>query len=172
MRQALLTTLVLAVLAARSAAHDGPPYPIIVDQPFGDRTLSVWADPDVGIGTFYVYIPEEADGPLDDDPRITATVQPSDGRLEEAEHVAERADSGRPYQRIIHADFDKRGFWQVRFSIDNATTPNEISSEINVTPPGIGRLDLLWFLTPFLLIAFLWGKAVLQRRSYERATQQ
>lgn len=170
MRHALLTFLVLAVAPARSEAHDGPPYPIIVDQPFGGRTLSVWADPDVGVATFYLYLPEEADGPFDD-ARVTASVQPSDGRLKEAEHVAERAESGRPYQRIVHADFDARGPWRIRFSIESATTPNEISSEIEVTPPGIGRLDLLWFLTPFLLIAFLWGKAVLQRRSYERATQ-
>ncbi|HEX2163472.1 MAG TPA: hypothetical protein VHM02_05945, partial [Thermoanaerobaculia bacterium] len=44
-----------AVLAALpAAAHEGPPYPIVVDRPAGPVLLSVWADPDVGTGTFHV----------------------------------------------------------------------------------------------------------------------
>ena len=166
----LLRLSLLLALAAPCLAHDGPPYPILVDEPFGDRTLSVWADPDVGTGTFYLYIPEEEDAPTDT-PAISAWVMPSDERLPEVRCQAVLANSWQPYQRVIKADFDDRGFWRVRFTLDSAETPAELSSEVEVTPPGLGRIDLLWFLSPFLLVGFLWAKAVLQRRAYEATTE-
>jgi hypothetical protein len=164
----LLSLAVLAAAAAPGLAHDGPPFPILVDEPFGDRTLSVWADPDVGVGTFYLYLPEEEEEGAGRDDPIAVWVQPSDGRLPEARHLAERADPQQPYQRIVHADFDARGHWDVRFVLETPS-PAEIATDIDVTPPGAGRIDVLWFLAPFLLVAFLWAKAVLQRRSYARA---
>jgi len=39
---------------------------------------------------------------------------------------------------------------------------------VEVTPPGLGTIDLLWFLFPFLGIAFLWTKALLRRRPWSR----
>lgn len=170
MRRALLVLAAVAGLALPCAAHDGPPFPIIVDKPFGGRTLSVWADPDVGVGTFYIYLPEEEDGgaALLGEAKVSVWVQPADGRLPEVEHVAEPAEARQPYQRIIEADFDRRGPWKVRFEIDAPDEPNAISREIEVTPPG-GKLALLWFLAPFLTVAFLWWKAVQQRRAYARS---
>src|SRR5215510_7571836 len=35
------------------SAHEGPPYPIMVDKMIGPCLVSVWADPDVGIGTYF-----------------------------------------------------------------------------------------------------------------------
>jgi len=165
-----LTALLVAslVFAATARAHDGPPYPILVDAAFGDKTLSIWADPDVGVGTFYLYLPEEAE--LADETAIVAAwVQPIDKRLPEVEHVAVRADANQPYQRLIEAEFDQRGLWTVRFTLADGATQAEIATEIDVTPPGLGRIDVLWFLMPFLLVAFLWGKAMHQRRAYARA---
>ena len=48
---------ILALAAAPPAlAHQGPPYPILVDRVMGPGVVSVWADPDVGTGTFYITV--------------------------------------------------------------------------------------------------------------------
>ena len=44
----LLAALAAALATSTAAAHDGPPYPILVDEALDGWTLSVWADPDVG----------------------------------------------------------------------------------------------------------------------------
>tara|TARA_R110002126_G_scaffold12416_8_gene53994 strand:+ start:8967 stop:9476 length:510 start_codon:yes stop_codon:yes gene_type:complete len=162
-----MLSLPVGLLLLPVIPHDGPPYPILVDEPFGDCTLSVWADPDVGIGTFYLYLPEENPN-LPDLPVVAAWVQPTDERLPAVRHLAELAEPDEPFQRVIHANFDARGPWRVRFEIEDGPSVFELSTEVDVTPPGIGRIDLLWFLTPFLLIAFLWVKTVMQRRAHER----
>ena len=48
--------LLAALLAGPAAAHDGPPYAVLVDQPAGPTSLSLWADPDVGLGTLHVWL--------------------------------------------------------------------------------------------------------------------
>ena len=46
--------LVLGWLAAAgpARAHQGPPFPILMDVPAGPYVASVWTDPDVGTGLF------------------------------------------------------------------------------------------------------------------------
>jgi len=162
--RALLAAL---LLAAPCAAHSGPPYPILVDEPFGDRTVSIWADPDVGVGTFYLYIPEEEDA-SPDDPTISVWVRPADGRLPEVRHDAVRADADQPYQRVIKSEFDQRGLWFARFTIEADGPVDTLEYDIDVTPPGTGGLELFWLLSPFLVIAFFWAKALQHRRAYAR----
>lgn len=166
MIRALTIAVALLALGPSARAHDGPPFPILVDEAFGDRTLSVWADPDVGVGTFYLYLPEERDGGLASDTDVTLRVRPSDGRLKEVRHFAEPAPPGAPYQRVAYADFDARGKWTLRFVLEGADPPAELSEEVDVTPPGTGGLAVLWFLTPFLLVGLLWVKAIRQRAGY------
>jgi len=153
-----LAALALALAAASpAAAHDGPPYPILVDEPFGDRTLSVWADPDVGVGTFYLYLPEEKAGEAGQ-ARVSLWVAPSDGRLAEARHDAEPAGGGVPYQRIARVDFDARGPWSVRFTIElpePGAAPTELEKEVPVTPPGLRLIAPLWHLTPSPVVPIL-----------------
>ena len=168
MRRLLALLAALVAAAPVGTAHDGPPYPILVDHAFGDRTLSVWADPDVGVGTFDLYLPEEEEGRGAED-TIVALVRPADGRLAEARHVARPADPGQPYQRVVLADFDARGPWRVRFELDardSAGAAPGVDVDVDVTPPGLGPIDVLWFASPFLAVAFLWAKAVLRRRSH------
>jgi len=81
---------------------------------------------------------------------------------------------------VIKAEFDARGLWKVRFTVESppgapqaaGETATELATEINVTPPGLGQIDVLWFMAPFLLVAFLWAKAVLRRRAYARSVQE
>ncbi len=160
---------VLFPLLTSAAYHDGPPFPIIVDQSLGERTISVWADPDVGVGTFYLYVPEEKDGQLSRDTPISVWVQPADKHLAEAQFFAEPAEEGANYQRIAYVDFDDRGMWETRFVVEDSDS--ELVKEVDVTPPGSTGYALLWFLTPFLLVALLWAKAMHQRVQYARAQQ-
>jgi hypothetical protein len=41
-------------------AHEGPPYPILVDHPLKQGKLSIWSDPDVGAGTFHFYLEDSS----------------------------------------------------------------------------------------------------------------
>jgi hypothetical protein len=58
-RCSLVCLLMLAAVPAR--AHEGPPFPIVVDQRRGNHLVSIWADPDVGTGLVYVVV-EAASG--------------------------------------------------------------------------------------------------------------
>lgn len=159
--------LLPAALAAPVRAHDGPPYPILVDESVLGRTISVWADPDVGTGTFYLYLPWEEDAPQDDTV-IRLGVQPSDGRLSEVVRTTERAGPKDPFQRIVLAEFDERGPWTVRFLFDTPDGTGEVSTEVDVTPPGSDTFSIVWYLTPFLGIAVLWFKIAQRKRDLER----
>lgn len=129
----------------------------------------MWADPDVGTGTFFLYLDGETarETPCE----IQLGVVPADGRLEEAFFDAEPADEGEPFQMVCETEFDARGSWQVRFVLEGPRRSGEVSVDVEVTPPGLGRIDLLWFLSPFLALAFLWVKVVLKRREYARSQQ-
>ena len=144
-------------------AHDGPPYPILVDERVAARTLSVWADPDVGEGTFYLYVEDANARPMPAS-AVRICVQPSDGRLPEACEAAEPAPEGAPYQHMALVPFDRRGPWRVRFLIDSPEGSGEVATEVEVTPPGLGKIDLLWFVLPFLVFGLIWAKAFLARR--------
>src|SRR5690606_31855498 len=52
------------LLPAPVRAHEGPPFPIIVDERVGPYVVSVWTDPDIGIGTFFVVLEPPGDDPL------------------------------------------------------------------------------------------------------------
>lgn len=176
MRRLLLAGIALLGLVPTSFAHDGPPYPVLVDEPFGELLVSVWADPDVGIGTFYIYLPDEPPAEALC-ARLTGWSVPSDGHLERQPFEIERAEERAPYEGIAEVEFDRRGAWRVGFVLapaadDPSGTPTEIVLDIEVTPPGSGPIDLVWFLVPFLLVAFLWGKAIHQRASYAKSATQ
>ena len=155
-----LGAALLAALAAPAAAHDGPPFPVLVDEDWAGHVVSVWADPDVGVGTFYVYVePEPAAGVT-----LDVVVQPADARLEPARHAAVTADERQPYQLLAETEFDRRGDWVATFEFRAGDEVHRRELDVEVTPPGAGRIDLIWFLSPFLIVAFLWGKVLLVRR--------
>src|SRR5215213_6343079 len=51
MRRVLLLIIVL-VLARTTSAHEGPPFPLFVDQKVDRYVVSLWSDPDVGDALF------------------------------------------------------------------------------------------------------------------------
>jgi hypothetical protein len=169
--RALLVLFVLATLAAPLNAHQGPPFPVLVDEVEPPWSISIWADPDVGTGTFFVQLQPAEGASLPADTRVTVFVQPADGRVEETRWVAEREDWKYGEQHIAKVDFPTREFWLVRTVVESESAGRSVERtlRVEVTPPGYGPIDLLLYLWPFLAIAVLWIKAILKRRSAERS---
>jgi hypothetical protein len=155
-----LFALALALLAAPAHAHEGPPYPIVVDRTVGPYRLSVWADPDVGTGTYFVSFDPEPPRNAPDY-RVTIEVWPTTSRLARASHSATRERDG-AYRAAVA--FDREEEWQTRLIVEGVNGRGEITFPVAVTPPGYGRWDLLIYLAPFLLVGGLWALVALRRR--------
>jgi len=165
----LLTAAVLVLAySARASAHEGPPYPILVDKSLGPSSASVWADPDVGTGTFFVILEPPPGGALPEDIKVEIAVRPADGRLAEAVHAASREDVRGRVQYKAEVPFDAEGPWRVRVMLQSAGGGGEIATDVEVTPPGLGRWDLLVYLLPFAAVGVLWLRAVVGRRNRRR----
>ncbi len=158
-------------LAGTLHAHEGPPFPILVDEVDGPWSISVWADPDVGTGTFWIQIEATPGVDLPDDTRASVHVRPADGRLDETTWPAEPEAWDRGQQHVAKVEFPTREFWQVRIVLESesAAQTTERTLRVEVTPPGYGPLDLLLYLWPFLALAALWIKAIGKRRAAIRA---
>ena len=157
------------ICSAGTSAHEGPPYPIIVDKTAGPCLVSVWADPDVGVGTFFVIL-EPLDGSaLPEDVKVEVGVRPVSGRLNEVHHSAVRDEVRARVQYKAEVPFDREELWRVRLTLQSSHGNGEIITDVEVTPPGYGRWDLLIYLFPFLAVGYLWLRAVLRARSRKRS---
>ena len=160
----LLTAFALLLVChARAAAHEGPPYPILVDKSLGPASASVWGDPDVGTGTFFIILEPAQGATLPEDIKIDIAVQPAGGRLPEAVHAAAREGVRGRVQYKAEVPFDAEGPWHVRVILQSPSGGGEIAADVDVTPPGLGRWDLIIYLFPFLLIGALWLRAITRR---------
>lgn len=172
LRHSLLAAALLAALAVGpAAAHDGPPYPILVDRATGPVLLSVWADPDVGTGTFHVYLEPLGEAPLPERCAVEILVQPVNGRLVERGFAAEplRRRTGRQHH-LGEVEFDAVGEWTTRFVIDCEGRRGEAGTVVDVTPPGQGPvLDFLLYLFPFAAIGALVVRALIVGRRGRRS---
>jgi len=166
--------LALALCTATAAAHDGPPYPIFVDEPLGGWTVSVWTDPDVGTGTFYYYL-EPPPGADPDSVRIEVSAFPSDDPTARVEGLSVPAEPGEPFQQFGTLDFHHRETWPTHFVLratdDPARVLGELGWDLEVTPPGLGTVDILWFAFPFLALGAIWLRALLAQLAHDRAQQ-
>src|SRR5262249_19723687 len=155
-------------VASALYAHEGPPYCILMDEKAGGYKVSVWTDPDVGTGRFWVYVESPA-GASTEDVHVRVSVAPTSGRLPEATYPAERQVVGRQVHFLAEVQFDAQEFWKVRIDVNGPEGSGELSAEVEATPPGPGRWDILLYLFPFALIAGLWVFGVLRHR--RRRTQ-
>jgi hypothetical protein len=160
----LLATLCVIVIAIRANAHEGPPFPILMDEKAGPFTVSVWTDPDVGIGTFFVIFESGSATAVGDDVSVQVCVRPTSGRLEEACHQATRQTMRNRVQYIAEVPFDAQEMWQVRVVVRGPQGSGEVLAEVEATPPGYGAWDLAIYLFPFVLLAGFWGFGILRYR--------
>lgn len=148
-----------------AAAHAGPPFPIVEDRRAGPYLVSVWSDPDIGTGTFFVLLAAPAGGRLAPPRAVRIGVQPVSGRLPEAVHeaVAQKVRTGARFYAEV--PFDRGGRWRVRVAVASSEGAGEVLAEVEPTPDGtLGPFSLALYAIPFLAVGFLWLKAALRRR--------
>ena len=162
----LATALGLCLLAPLPvAAHQGPPFPILVDQAVGPYVVSVWTDPDIGTGTFYVILDAPKGKSLVDPTRVRIGVRPVSGRLPEVLYDAEAQTVRHGARYYTTAKFDRGEMWHVRCVLDGPQGGGELKADVEATPDGtLGPLGSLIYLVPFLGVGGLWLKAVRVRR--------
>ena len=157
-RYALVIILCCAKLAT---AHEGPPFPLFVDQQVGPYVVSVWTDPDIGEALFFVIVNKPAQ--LPSDLRVQIGVQPVSGRLPEAFYATERENLRNQVQYRAQAHLDAQELWRVRVRLESAQGNAETIATVEATPPGYGRWDLLVYLLPFLGVGALWTMAMMRK---------
>jgi len=163
--RSVLAACLLLSLCLNTTAHEGPPFPIIVDKGVGPCIVSVWTDPDVGESTFFVVINPQPGGTIPADLKVELGVQPTSGRLAEVLYPAQREDLRDQVQYKALVFLDAQEMWRVRLVLASAQGGGEASATVEATPPGYGRWDLLIYLLPFVAVALLWLRAVARRRS-------
>jgi len=147
-----------------ASAHEGPPDPILVDTSIGPCLVAVWANPHVGTGTFFIRLEPPPGSKSADAIALQVGVQPVSGRLAEARYPAQRAGGRGRVQYQADVPFDAQELWRVRILLHSADCSGEATVEVEVTPPGLGRWDVLLYLFPFLAVGCLWLRAVLHGR--------
>lgn len=160
-----LVLLLILLPSGPALAHEGPPFPILVDQRAGPYVVSVWADPDIGTGTFFVILEPPEGQELPAGTSVRVAVRPVSGRLPEAVHPAEPQPARQGERYFAEARFDRGGTWRVRILLRGPQGDAEVSAEVEPTPDGtLGPAELVLYLLPFLAVGGLWLKAALRRR--------
>lgn len=168
-RAGLVCVPLMAIgLSVPACAHNGPPFPIFENRAFGPMTVSAWSNPDVGTGSFFVLIDPAKGAEVPSDLKVEIGVRPVSGRLPEAVYTAwrERLKGQVEYKAVV--PFDAQEMWRVRVLLTSSKGGGEATTDVEVTPPGLGRWDLLLFLLPFLGVGLLWFKAVKTKRDQRR----
>jgi hypothetical protein len=83
-----LAGLLALLWPMRARAHNGPPFPIIENHTVGPCIISLWTHPDVGTGTFFVFVQPLPGATVPKNLKIQIGVQPESGRLPEVVYTA------------------------------------------------------------------------------------
>jgi len=158
-----LLLLVTLVFARSSSAHEGPPFPLFVDQKVDRYVVSVWTDPDVGTAQFFVIVNTQDSARLPPDLHVQLGVQPVSGRLPETVYPARLENLQGQTQYRADVQFDAQELWRVRVRLESAAGDAETVATVEATPPGYGRWDLLLYLFPFLAVGLLWAIALVRK---------
>ncbi len=167
----LLLLLLLAV-SAPASAHIGPPFPIIENQKVGPCVIALWTHPDIGTGAFYVMVDPQPGSDICSNLKVKIGVKPESGRLPEVFYNAERDDVRGQIQYKAFADFDRDEWWRVHLVIESSKGNGEVFSRVEATPTVLGRFGLVFFLSPFLAVAFLWYRGVSRTRKRRKKRVQ
>ena len=161
----ILATLAALVGPSAALAHEGPPFPILVDQRVGPYLVSVWTDPDIGTGTFYVVLETPAGVTFVPPTAVRVAVAPMTGRLAEAIYAARSEPVRRGARFFAEVGFDRGEQWRVRVIVESSAGGGELTSQVEATPDGsIGPVGLALYSFPFVLIAVLWWRVSIERR--------
>jgi hypothetical protein len=168
----IAVTLLLLCGSTFALAHIGPPYPIMENRKIGPMTITVWSNPDVGTGSFFVIVDPPQGSSVPSDMKVQVAVQPVSRRLPEKAYGAWREELKDRVEFKTVVPFDKEETWRIRVLISSSQVNGETDTDVEVTPALLGRWDLLVFLLPFLGVGFLWFKAVRTKLARRRRAQQ
>ena len=171
-RRCFAVALLLMCGSSFALAHIGPPYPIMENRKVGPMTITVWSNPDVGNGSFFVIIDPPQGTTVPADMKVQVAVQPVSGRLPEKAYGAWREKLRDRVEFKTDVPFDKEEKWRIRVLISSSHVNGEADTDVEVTPALLGRWDLLVFLLPFLGVGFLWFKAVRTKLARRRKSQR
>lgn len=163
---ALLLTRCLPV-----AAHNGPPFPIMTDQRIGPCVISLWTHPDLGTGTFWIMVDPPPGGAVPGDLKFQIGVQPVSKRLPEVVYKSWPEKARGHVQFKSEVEFDQDEMWQVRLILESSGGNGEATAQVEATPPGFGRWDLMFYSLPFLGVGFLWFRAIARRLGYRKRAE-
>ena len=166
-----LLSVLWLVSPTPAMAHNGPPFPIIENRRVGPCVISLWTHPDVGTGAFFVFVEPIPGSTVPKDLQVQIGVQPESGRLPEVVYTANQDHSGGQLQYKALVDFDRDEFWRVRLVLQSSQGRGEEFSRVEATPVGFGKWDLLFFLLPFLAVAFLWLRGMSRQRNRMKKLQ-
>jgi hypothetical protein len=157
--------LLLSLTAAPARAHEGPPFPIVQDRLLGRYRVSIWTDPDAtddgtAGGSFWVIVQSSTGARPDARTRVTLAARPLD-RAGAERHAVALPQPDEPSRYFTKLVLDHEGEWRVEASLDGpwgaTTTSADVAATYNLRPP-IGALPFM--LLPFILVGFLWLKAL------------
>lgn len=159
-KPARITLAIMLICASAQAwAHIGPPFPLFENRKIGSLSVSVWSNPDVGTGTFFVMIDPPQGASVPADMKVQVIVQPVSGRLPQARYDAWREDLRNRVEFKAEVPFDKEETWRVRVLLASGQVAGETAVDVPVTPT-LGSWALWFFMLPFLAIAGLWLRAI------------
>jgi hypothetical protein len=156
----------LALLLCRlslACAHTGPPALILDDHMIGPYRTSIWADPEVGSGKFFIQLEPSPGGNMATNVTVQLGIQPLSGRLAEVRYPVRRQEVGGRVQYQADVPFDAPELWRVRFIIQGSDGGGETTVDLEATPPGFGHWDVLLYLFPFLAVGLLGLRVVVYR---------
>lgn len=168
--------LIVAVIAVwvletpRVWCHVGAPYLVAVQRKAGPYTVTIWADPDVGNGRFFIQAVRGKQA-VGANTTITVRVRPAASTAPERSFRAESPQGGSMPAFLATVPFESKGIWDVRVGLSGPAGQGELSMSVNVTPAFPPVLTTVLWLVPFVVAGFLWWVAALRRRHGRSETE-
>ena len=153
-------------------AHNGPPFPILSDYRMGPCVISLWTNPDVGTGTFFVLVDPAPGEQIPKDLKFDIGVSPVSGRLQQQRYGTERGYENGQLRYDAAIPFDKQEMWRIHLYMRSSQANEKTTTTVEVTPPGLGAWDLLLFSWPFFGFGAMWFLAIKRRRARRLMEQQ
>lgn len=146
-------------------AHLGPPFPVISDQPLPGYKLTVLANPDTTQAVAYVVL-ERSNAPVAPDvSSIEVWIEPADRHVARSSYPAVKETSRGTLRFFAQPNFDTVGRWYLGANVHFADGRSyRFITNVDATPPGVGRWGLLLFAAPLVAFATLFITVVIRRR--------
>lgn len=152
-RRILFFSIFLLIPLSPLSGHEGPPFPIVVDWKIASMSITIWADPDVGTGTFFIAVEQ----PTNESLEISMDVQPVDKKIPKKTYIADLKQKDNVHRYYAEVDFPTEEVWNVDIKIGYHGKEQSRTVPLTVTPPGLGSsLDIVWYLVPFALFGFFY----------------